>query len=93
MKPCKIFSWIFPYLISEGRRNISCFFIIIYYNISKCHSAETVTKCVTEYVQIWKWMVEFLSKFQGRGIKIYRVNSIRLAKQFIFFNIFGAVAR
>ena len=29
---------------------------------------------------MWKWMVEFLSKFQGRGIKIARVNSIHFAK-------------
>ena len=38
------------------------------------HRVETLTlsKYVTEYEQMWKWMVEFLSKFQGRGIKIDR---------------------
>ena len=29
-----------------------------------------------EYKQIWKWMVEFLNKFQSRAIKIVRVNSM-----------------
>ena len=38
-------------------------------------------------------MVEFLIEFQGRGIKIARVNSIRIAKPLIFFNILCAVAR
>ena len=28
------------------------------------------SKHVAEYEQMCKWMVEFLSKFQGRGIKI-----------------------
>ena len=37
-------------------------------------------------------MVEFLSKFQGRGIKIDIVNSIRVAKSMIFFNILSAIA-
>ena len=35
-------------------------------------------------------MLEFLSKFQGRGIKIALVNSIGIAKQPIFFNILRA---
>ena len=38
-------------------------------------------------------MVEFLSKFQGSGIKIDRANSIRFAKPLIFFNILLAIAR
>ena len=38
-------------------------------------------------------MVEFLSKFQGRGIKIDRVKSIRFAKSMIFVNTLSAVAR
>ena len=38
-------------------------------------------------------MAEFLSKFQGSGFKIVRVNSIRVAKQVIFFNILRAVVR
>ena len=37
-------------------------------------------------------MFEFLSKFQGRGIKIDRVKSIRVAKSMIFFNIVRAIA-
>ena len=36
---------------------------------------------------MWKSMVKFLSKFQDTGIKIDRVNSIRVPKPFIFFNI------
>ena len=37
-------------------------------------------------------MVEFLSKFQGRGIKIYRVNSIRDEKSIILiFNILNGI--
>ena len=38
-------------------------------------------------------MIEFLSKFQGRGMKIDKVNSIRVAKPLIFFSILRAVAR
>ena len=36
------------------------------------HSAEPVTlsKYAAESELMWKWMVEILSKFQGRGIKI-----------------------
>ena len=41
---------------------------------------------------MWKWMVEFLSKFQGCGIKIDRVNSMSVAKSVIFFNILRAIA-
>ena len=32
-------------------------------------------------------MVEFISKFQGRGFKIDRVNTICIAKSLIFANI------
>ena len=58
------------------------------------HSVEPVTlsKYVAEYEKMWKWMVEFLSKFQGLGIKIDRVNSISFAKLMIFFNILRAIA-
>ena len=58
----------FPYLISEGRRNIlTC----------ERHSDETVTlrKNVVEYEQMWKFMVEFL-KFQCRGLKITKGNLV-----------------
>ena len=46
------------------------------------HSNETVTlkKHVTKYKHVWKYMVEFLSKFENRNIKITRVNSIRITK-------------
>ena len=36
-------------------------------------------------------MIEYLIKFQGRGIKI-GVNSVRVAKSMIFFNILYAIA-
>ena len=58
------------------------------------HSVEPVTmsKYVAEKKQMRKWMVEFLNKFQGRGIKIHRDNLIRVAKSIIFFNILRAIA-
>ena len=40
-----------------------------------------------------KYIVEFLNKFHGPGIKIDRVNAIHVAKPFIFFTILHAVAR
>ena len=52
-----------------------------------------MSKHVTEFEQMRPWMDEFLSKCQGRGIKIDRVNSIRVAKPLIFFNILCAVVR
>ena len=42
---------------------------------------------------MWKSMAKFLSKFQDTGIKIDRVNSIRVPKPLIFFNILRAVVR
>ena len=58
------------------------------------HSVEPVTlsKYVAEYKQMWKWMVKFLSKFQGRGIKINIVYSIHVDKSLIFVNILHAIA-
>ena len=46
------------------------------------HNNETVTlkKHVSKYKNMQKWMVEFLRKFENRGIKIARVNSIRITK-------------
>ena len=40
-----------------------------------CNSNETVTlrKYVKKYKHMRKWMVEFLRKFENRGIKIYLV--------------------
>ena len=32
---------------------------------------------------MYKWIVEFLNKYQGSGIKIDRFNSIRVAKSLI----------
>ena len=59
------------------------------------HSIETVTmsKYVVECGQVCNLKVEFLSKFQGRGIKITRGNLICIAKPLIFFSIFRAVTR
>ena len=37
-------------------------------------------KHVTKYKNMRKWMVEFLRKFDNRGIKIARVNSILITK-------------
>ena len=53
----------------------------------------TLSIYAAKYEQIWKWMVEFLYQFQGRGIKIDRDNSIRVAKPLIFFDILCVVAR
>ena len=59
------------------------------------HSNETVTlrKHVTKYKNMQKWMVEFLRKFENRGIKIDRVNSIHITKsvnlQIFTFILYG----
>ena len=42
---------------------------------------------------MWRWMIEFLSKFQSRDMKIYWVNLNRIAKPLFFFNILRAVTR
>ena len=57
------------------------------------HGIKTVTlsEYVDEFEEMCKWIIEFLSKFQGRGIKINRVNLICVAKQLIFFSFFTAV--
>ena len=65
----KIHVPIYPYLISEGDEIIRpCY----------RHRNETaiLRKHVTKFKYIRKWMVEFLSKFENRGNKIARVNSI-----------------
>ena len=46
---------------------------------------------VAEYKDLRKYMVQFLSKFYGRGIKIAGVNSIRIAKPLIFFDKLPAI--
>ena len=53
----------------------------------------SLSKYVAEYEQMGKWIVEFLSKIQARGIKIDRVNSIQVALSTMFFNMLRAVAR
>ena len=62
-----------PYLISEGDEIVRA---------CDRHRDETVTltKHVTKYKYMRKWMVEFLSKSQSCVIKIARVNSIRMTK-------------
>ena len=37
-------------------------------------------KHVTKYKNMRKWIVEFLKKFENRGIKITQVNSILITK-------------
>ena len=46
------------------------------------HSNETATvrKHVTKYKHMRKWMLVFFGKFENRGNKIARVNSIRITK-------------
>ena len=46
------------------------------------HSNETLTfrKNVNKYINMRKWMVEFLRKLKSRDIKIARLNSVRLTK-------------
>ena len=69
----KDFVPIYPYLISEGDEIVRA---------CDRHRNETVTltKHVTKYKYVQKWMVEFLSKSQSRVIKITQVNSIRMTK-------------
>ena len=85
MKPCKVFTSISPYLISEERWNIL-------WNYHHSIKPVTLSKYIAEYDQIWKWMVEFLSKFESYDIKIDRVNLLCIAKSKIFFNILHAIA-
>ena len=64
---------IYPYLIREEDEIVQA---------CDRHRNETVTltKHVTKYKYMRKWMVEFLSKSQSRVIKIALVNSIRMTK-------------
>ena len=81
MKPCKIFTWFSLYIIILWRRNVSSFWP------SQRWNRDPEQICCRRYDQISKWMVEFLSKFLGCGIKIARFNYIHVAKPLIFFNI------
>ena len=88
MIPGELFASISLYLIiSDERWNIVNW-------ICDYDSVEPVTlsNYVAEYEQMWKWMSEFLRKFQSRGIKIDRANSIRVANSMIFFNILRVFA-
>ena len=51
----------------------------------------TLTKHVTKYKYMRKWIVEVISKSQSRVIKIARVNSIRMTKSINNFNFVSAV--
>ena len=44
----------------------------------------TLRKHVTKYKNTRKWIVEFLRKFENRGIKIDRVHSILITKSIDF---------
>ena len=59
------------------------------------HSNETATlpNNVTKYKQVRKWMVEFLSKSESRGMKIARVTSIRMTKSIKNINFLHDVPR
>ena len=63
----------YPYLISEGDEIV---------RVCDRHWDETaiLTKHVTKYKYMRKWMVEFLSISQNPVIKIARANSIRMTK-------------
>ena len=45
-----------------------------------CNETATRRKQVTKYKTMRKWTVEFIRKFENRGIKISRVNSILITK-------------
>ena len=71
----KYFVPIYPYLISEGDEIVRAYG-------QHCDETVTLTKHVTKYKYMRKWMAEFLSKSPSRVIKIFRVNSIRMLNQF-----------
>ena len=79
---------IYPYLISERRRNCSTLWPAQQQN-------RDLRKHVTKHKNMWEWMVEFLRKFENRGIKIARVNSILITKsinlQLCTLNLDGGV--
>ena len=69
----KDFDTIYPYLISEGDE-------IVRACDRHRNETATLTKHVSKYKYMRKWMVEFLKKLQSRVIKNSRVNSIRMTK-------------
>ena len=50
------------------RSNLICRLVLVYLKFSV--KTGTLSKYVPEDEQMRKWIVEFLSKFRGRGIKI-----------------------
>ena len=87
----KIHVPIYPYLISKGDEIV---------RLCNRRSNETVTlkKDVTKYKNMRKCIIEFLRKFEYRGIKIARVNSILITKSidftviiFYFVRCYGSV--
>ena len=57
-------------------------------------STVTLRKHVTKYKNMQKWMFELLRKFENHGIKIARVNAIRMTKSIkllYFFTVLGYV--
>ena len=56
------------------------------------HSTETETlrKHVSKYKHMRKWMMEFLRKFENRGIKMARFNSIFISKS-IYLQLFAII--
>ena len=86
MIPGELFASISPYLISEER-----------WNIIKLRPLQRRTRdpeqiCWGMWTNV-KMDGRISRKFQGRGIKIYRDNSIRIARPLSFFSISCAVAR
>ena len=73
MKPYKVLTSMSPYLITEEKRYILNFWPL------QGRNRDSEQICSLMWT-MWKWIGEFLSKFQGRGMKIARVNSIRVAK-------------
>ena len=63
MIPGDRFVTISPYLIREERQNIFSLWP------SQCRNHDPEEICFRIWTNV-KWMVEFLRKFQGRGIKI-----------------------
>ena len=85
MIPGELFASIYLYLISEERWNIMKFLP----PQSRTRDPEQI--CCGIWTNV-KMDCRILSKFQGRGIKIDGINSIRGAKSMFFLNIFCAIA-
>ena len=82
MIPGELFASISPYLTSEEKWNLIL-------RPSQRRTRDPELRNMNKCENGWS---KFLSKFQGRGIKIAWVNSIRVAMSMIFFNALGAIA-